>query len=53
MQPLIAPQNYPVQTGHTVNLVPRSQAQERETHPELQGINRNYLGSDPNSGHIR
>ncbi|OWZ32002.1 serine/threonine protein kinase [Cryptococcus neoformans var. grubii Br795] len=45
--------NYPVQTGHTVNLVPRSQAQERETHPELQGINRNYLGSDPNSGHIR
>ncbi|KGB77411.1 serine/threonine protein kinase [Cryptococcus deuterogattii 99/473] len=45
--------NYPIQTGHTVSLVPQSESQEREHHPELQGITRNYLGSDPNSAHIR
>lgn len=53
VQPLTALQNYPIQTGHTVSLVPQSESQEREHHLELQGITRNYLGSDPNSAHIR
>ncbi|ODO11764.1 hypothetical protein I350_00548 [Cryptococcus amylolentus CBS 6273] len=38
-----------IQSGPSINLVSKKQ----ESHPEVQGITRNYLGSDPNSGHLR
>ncbi|WVN85447.1 uncharacterized protein L203_100593 [Cryptococcus depauperatus CBS 7841] len=44
--------NYPINSGPAIHLATQKK-QSDGPHPEVQGITRDYLGSDPNAGHIR